>query len=68
MATPLFTPSSHPIADPAAILDGVMDGWAMGSEPEWVLLPRLIRALARQAAAEGWVWASTANPAPESEP
>lgn len=68
MATPLLTPSNHPVADPAAIPDGVAGGWAMGSKPERVLLPRLVRALARQAAAEVWAWAGTRNPAPESEP
>jgi hypothetical protein len=68
MATPLFTPSSHPVADPAAIPDGGASGWAMDSEPKRVLLPRLVRALAWQAAAEVWAWAGTRNPAPESEP
>jgi hypothetical protein len=68
MATPLFTPSSHLIADPTAIPDGVVGGCAMASEPQRVLPPRLVRALARQAAAEVWAWAGTRNPAPESEP
>lgn len=68
MATPLLTPSSHPIADPAAIPDGVVGGWAMASEPKRVLLPRLVRALARQAAAEVWAWAGVPNPTPESDP
>ena len=68
MATLLLIPATHPVADPAAIPDDVAGGWAVRGEPDRVLLPCRVRALARQAAAEAWACAGTRNPAPESEP
>jgi hypothetical protein len=63
MAALLLTPSAHP----AAARDGVAGGWAASGEPDPVLLPRLVRALARQAAAEARARAGIPHAASEPE-
>ncbi len=68
MAALLLSPSALPLADPATVPGDVAGGCTVGDEPNRVLLLRLVRALARQAAAEAWARAGFSQPAPESEP